>query len=154
MNKVVATNRKAQRDYSILETIEAGIELKGSEVKSIRAGKINLNDSFARFEGSQIILYNTHISPYEEASYLNVEPTRPRRLLLHKNQIKKLTGQLTQRGFTLVPLKVYFSDRGFAKIELALCKGKKLYDRRETIKRREMELEMRRVMKSREFSKQ
>ena len=149
MNKVVATNRKAQRDYSILETIEAGIELKGSEVKSIRAGKVNLNDSFARFEGSQIILYNTHISPYEEASYLNVEPTRPRRLLLHKNQIKKLTGQLTQRGFTLVPLKVYFSERGFAKIELALCKGKKLYDRRETIKRREMELEMRRVMKSR-----
>jgi len=149
MNKVVATNRKAQRDYSILETIEAGIELKGSEVKSIRAGKINLNDSFARFEGSQIILYNTHISPYEEASYLNVEPTRPRRLLLHKNQIKKLTGQLTQRGFTLVPLKVYFSERGFAKVELALCKGKRLYDRRETIKRREMELEMRRILKSR-----
>ena len=149
MTKAIATNRKAQRDYSILETIEAGIELKGSEVKSIRAGKINLNDSFARFEGSQIILYNTHISPYEEASYLNVEPTRPRRLLLHKNQIRKLTGQLTQRGFTLVPLKVYFSDRGFAKVELALCKGKKLYDRRETIKRREMELEMRRILKSR-----
>ena len=149
MNKVVATNRKAQRDYSILETIEAGIELKGSEVKSIRAGKINLNDSFARMEGSDIILYNTHISPYEEASYLNVEPTRPRRLLLHKNQIKKLTGQLTQRGFTLVPLKVYFSDRGFAKVELALCKGKRLYDRRETIKRREADLEMRRILKSR-----
>ena len=149
MTKVVATNRKAQRDYSILETIEAGIELKGSEVKSIRAGKINLNDSFARFEGSQIILYNTHISPYEEASYLNVEPTRPRRLLLHKNQIKKLTGQLTQRGFTLVPLKVYFSDRGFAKVELALCKGKKLYDKRENIKRREADLEMRRILKSR-----
>jgi SsrA-binding protein len=149
MTKVAATNRKAQRDYSILETIEAGIELKGSEVKSIRAGKINLNDSFARFEGSQIILYNTHISPYEEASYLNVEPTRPRRLLLHKNQIRKLTGRLTQRGFTLVPLKAYFNDRGFVKVELALCKGKRLYDRRETIKRRELELEMRRVMKSR-----
>lgn len=149
MTKAIATNRKAQRDYSILETIEAGIELKGSEVKSIRAGKINLSDSFARFEGSQIILYNTHISPYEEASYLNVEPTRPRRLLLHKNQIRKLTAQLTQRGFTLVPLKVYFSDRGFAKVELALCKGKKLYDRRETIKRRELELEMRRILKSR-----
>jgi SsrA-binding protein len=149
MSKIIATNRKAQRDYSILETIEAGIELKGSEVKSIRAGKINLNDSFARFEGSQIILYNTHISPYEEASYLNVEPTRPRRLLLHKNQIRKLTAQLTQRGFTLVPLKAYFNDRGFAKVELALCKGKRLYDRRETIKRREMELEMRRILKSR-----
>jgi SsrA-binding protein len=149
MSKVVATNRKAQRDYSILETIEAGIELKGSEVKSIRAGKINLNDSFARLEGSQIILYNTHISPYEEASYLNVEPTRPRRLLLHKNQIRKLSGRLTQRGFTLVPLKAYFNDRGFAKVELALCKGKKLYDRRQAIKRRELELETRRILKSR-----
>lgn len=149
MTKVVATNRKAQRDYAILETIEAGIELKGSEVKSVRAGKINLNDSFARVEGSQIILYNTHISPYDQASYLNVEPTRVRRLLLRKKQIRKLTGHLTQRGFTLVPLRVYFSDRGFAKIELALCKGKKLYDRREDIKRREQELEMRRILKAR-----
>jgi len=149
MNKIIATNRKAHRDYAILETVECGIELKGSEVKSLRAAKINLNDSFARVEGNEIILYNTHISPYEEASYLNVEPTRLRRLLLHRNQIRKITGQLNQRGFTLVPLRIYFNERGFAKIELALCKGKRLYDKREDIKRRETELEMRRVLKSR-----
>lgn len=149
MSKIVATNRKAQRDYVILETLECGIELKGSEVKSARAGKINLNDSFARIENNQVILYNTHISPYEEASYLNVEPARLRRLLLHKNQIQKLTTQVAQKGFTLIPLKVYFNERGFAKLELALCKGKKLYDKRESIKRREVELEMRRVLKTR-----
>jgi len=149
MNKAIATNRKAHRDYTVLETIECGIELKGSEVKSIRAGRINLDDSFGRVENNEIILCNTHISPYEQASYLNVEPARPRRLLLHKNQIRKLIGQVAQRGFTLVPLKVYFSERGFVKIELGLCRGKKLYDRREALKRRESELEIRRAMKIR-----
>jgi len=149
MNKLIATNRKAHRDYTILGTIECGIELKGSEVKSLRLGKMNLEDSFARIENNEVILYNTHISPYLEASYLNVEPKRPRRLLLRKNQIRKLFGQVAQRGFTLVPLKAYFSDRGFAKIELALCRGKKLYDRREIIKRREEELTIRRMMKYR-----
>lgn len=149
MSKVIATNRKAYRDYIVLESFECGIELKGSEVKSVREGKINLNDSFARLESNEIILYNTHISPYEQASYLNVEPTRPRKLLLHRSQIRKVTGQLTQRGLTLIPLKAYFNDRGFAKIELALCKGKKLYDKREDIKRRELDLEMRRVLKAR-----
>lgn len=149
MSKIVATNRKAQRDYVILETFECGIELKGSEVKSARAGKINLNDSFARIENNQVILYNTHISPYVEASYLNVEPTRLRRLLLHKNQICKLTAQLAQKGFTFIPLKMYFNERGFVKLELALCKGKKLYDKREAIKRREAEVEMRRILKTR-----
>lgn len=147
--KPIATNRKAYRDYQILQTLECGIELKGSEVKSLRLGKINLEDSFARVENNGVILYNTHISPYEQASYLNVEPTRPRRLLLHKNQIRKIIGELTQKGFTLVPLKAYFSERGFAKIELALCKGKKLYDRRQDIKRREAELEIRRALKAR-----
>ena len=147
--KIIATNRKAHRDYIILETLEAGIDLKGSEVKSARAGKVNLNDSFASVEGSEVILYNTHISPYEQASYFNVEPTRARRLLLHRNKIKKITGQLTQRGLTLVPLKAYFNERGFVKIELALCKGKKRYDKREAIKRRELDLEMKRALKSR-----
>jgi SsrA-binding protein len=149
MTKVVATNRKALRDYIVLESIECGIELKGSEVKSLREDKISLNDSFARIENNEVILYNTHISPYAQASYLNVEPTRLRRLLLHKNQIRKLIGQVAQKGFTLIPLKVYFNERGFAKLELALCKGKRLYDKREDIKRRELDLEMRRVMKSR-----
>ena len=149
MTPTIATNRKAYRDYIFLEVFECGIELKGSEVKAIRAGKINLNDSYARVENKHVVLYNTHISPYEEASYLNVEPTRPRRLLLHRKQIKKLSGEVAQKGFTLVPLKVYFNARGFAKLELALCKGKRLYDRREDIKRREADLAIRRVMKSR-----
>jgi len=148
MAKNITTNRKAYRDYAVLETVECGIELKGSEVKSARAGKINLDDSFARVENGEVILYNTYISPYEQASYLNVEPTRPRRLLLHSNQIRKITGQLAQKGLTLVPMKAYFSERGFVKIELALCKGKKLYDRREDIKRREAELQIRRALKS------
>lgn len=148
-NKVIVTNRKAYRDYTILETLECGIELKGSEVKSIRAGRINLEDSFARIENDQVILYNTHISPYEEASYLNVEPVRQRRLLLHGSQIKKLSGEVFQKGLTLVPLKVYFSERGFVKVALALCKGKKLYDRRDSVKRRESELHVRRILKSR-----
>jgi SsrA-binding protein len=149
MSRPAATNRKAHRDFEVLETLEAGLELKGSEVKSIRAGRINLEDSFARIENGEVILYNTHISPYEQASYLNVEPTRPRRLLLHKKQIARLMGQVAQRGFTLVPLKVYFSARGYAKVELALCRGKKLYDKRRDIKRREEDLTMRRVLKSR-----
>jgi SsrA-binding protein len=149
MSKIIATNRKALRDYAVLETIECGIELKGSEVKSLRESKVNLNDSFARIENNEVILYNTHISPYEQASYLNVEPTRLRRLLLHRNQIRKLIGQVTQKGFTLVPLKIYFNERGFVKVELALCKGKKLYDHREDIKRREVELAVRRALKSR-----
>jgi SsrA-binding protein len=147
--KIITNNRKAHRDYVVLETFEAGIELKGSEVKSLREGRMNLNDSFGRIESGQVILYSAHISPYAQASYLNVDPIRQRRLLLHSNQIRKLTGELTQKGFTLVPLKAYFNDRGFAKVELALCKGKKLYDRREDIKRREQDLEMRRMLKNR-----
>jgi SsrA-binding protein len=149
MTKLIATNRKAFRDYEVLETLEAGIELKGSEVKSLRDGKINLGDSFARIENNEAILYNTHISPYEQASYLNVDPLRQRKLLLHKKQISKLAGSIVQRGFTLVPIKVYFNERGFAKVELALCKGKKLYDKRRDIKRREEDLAMRRIMKAR-----
>ncbi|OGX45928.1 MAG: SsrA-binding protein [Omnitrophica WOR_2 bacterium RIFCSPLOWO2_12_FULL_51_8] len=149
MSNIAATNRKAHRDYAVLETFECGIELKGSEVKSVRQGRVNLGDSFARIEGGQAILYNAHISPYAEASYLNVEPLRERRLLLHKRQINKLAGQLAQRGLTLIPLKVYFNKRGFVKLELGLCKGKKLYDRREDIKRREADLEVRRALKRR-----
>ena len=149
MSNAIATNRKAGRDYEILEAFECGIELKGSEVKSLRDRKVSLEDSFARIENSEVMLYNVHISPYEEASYLNVEPTRPRRLLLHRSQISKLAGQVVQKGLTLVPLKAYFNARGFAKIELALCKGKKLYDRREAVKRKEAELEIRRALKSR-----
>lgn len=149
MNKIIATNRKAQRDYHIIESVECGIELKGGEVKSLRAGKITLDDSFARLDEKGVALYNAYVSPYEQASYLNVEPKRPRRLLLHASQIRKIAAQAVQRGFTLVPLRVYFNDRGYAKVELALCKGKKSYDRREDIKRRESDMAMRRILKSR-----
>lgn len=149
MSKITATNRKAYRDYFVLESFESGIALKGSEVKSIRDGRINLDDSFARIEAGEVVLFNAHISLYTEASYLNVEPTRARKLLLHKNQIRKMSGALTQKGLTLVPLKVYFNDRGFAKIELGICKGKKSYDKREDIKRRETDLAIRRVIKNR-----
>jgi len=149
MSALIASNKKAHRDYAILETLECGIELKGSEVKSLRMGRMNLDDSFALIEKNEVILYNIHISPYEQASYLNVEPKRPRRLLLRRNQIRKLAGQIAQRGFTLVPLRAYFNERGFAKIELALAKGKKLYDRRQDMKRREADMEMRRAMKAR-----
>ena len=145
----IITNHKARRDYEVLETVECGIELKGSEVKSLREGKANLDDSFARIEKEEIILYNSHISPYEQASYLNVEPTRSRKLLLHKGQINKLLGQISQKGLTLVPLKFYFNDRGFVKVELALCKGKKLHDRREDLKRRDSDRTMRRIIKGR-----
>ncbi len=149
MSKSILTNRKAYRDYEVLETLECGIELKGSEVKSLRAGKINLNDSFARIEKLEAFLYNAHISHYTEASYLNVDTDRIRRLLLHKKQIERIAGKLAQKGLTLIPLKVYFNDRGFVKLELGLCKGKKLYDKRESIKRRETDLEMRRAVKNR-----
>ena len=149
MSNIIATNRKAYRDYAVLESLECGIELKGSEVKSLRAAKINLNDGFARFEGPEIFLYNAHISHYAQASYLNVDPDRHRKLLLHKQQIQRINGKLTQKGLTLIPLKIYFNDRGFVKIELGLCKGKKLYDKRETVKRRETDKLLRRVIKDR-----
>ena len=149
MSKSIITNRKACRDYEVLESLECGIELKGSEVKSLRDSKINLDDSFARAEKGELFLYNAHISHYTQASYLNVDPDRPRKLLLHKNQIERVTGKLTQKGLTLIPLKFYFNDRGFVKLELALCKGKKLYDKRDSIKRRETDLEMRRAIKNR-----
>ncbi|MCK9572705.1 MAG: SsrA-binding protein SmpB [Candidatus Omnitrophica bacterium] len=147
MSKTIVTNRKALRDYEVLESLEAGIELKGSEVKSLRDAKVNLNDSFARFEKGELFLYNAHISHYSEASYLNVDPVRTRKLLLHKGQIQKLSDKLTQKGLTLIPLKAYFNDRGYAKFEIALCKGKKLYDKRDDIKRRESNLEIRRALK-------
>jgi len=148
MDKVIVTNRKAQRDYQTLNTWEVGIELKGVEVKSIREGRASLNESFARVENDQILLYNMHISPYEQASFFNVDPIRVRRLLLHRSQITKITSQVFQRGFTLIPLKLYFNNRGFVKIELALARGKKLYDRRMDIKRREVDLEIKRAIRA------
>ena len=145
--KNIATNKKALRDYAILERDEAGIELVGSEVKSLRQAKANLDDSFARIEDGQAFLYNLHIAPYEQASYLNVEPTRVRRLLLHRSQINKLEAKAAQRGLTLIPLRLYFNQGGIVKIELALAKGKKFYDRREDIKKKDTDLAIRRAMR-------
>jgi SsrA-binding protein len=149
MSNVIATNRKAFRDYTVLERFEAGLELKGGEVKSLRDGRITLDDSFCRVEDFQVALYNTHINPYAQASYLNVEATRPRRLLLHKSQIKHLAQEVDQKGLTIIPLRVYFSERGFAKMEIALCKGKKAYDHREDIKKREVDKKIKQTLKNR-----
>jgi SsrA-binding protein len=149
MSTIIATNKKAFRDYQIFESVEAGIELKGSEVKSFRSRKADFADSFARVENGQVILYNMHISPYAEASYLNVAEKRPRRLLLHKKEIDKLAIRVNQSGFTLIPLKAFFNERGYAKITLALCKGKRLYDKRDDIKKRETELKIKRITRNR-----
>lgn len=144
--KAIATNSKAGRDYLIVDSLEAGIVLKGSEIKSIREGNVNIRDSYARIENGEVFLFNAHISHYQQASYQNVEPERVRKLLLHRRQINKLLGQVSQRGLTLIPLKLYFKD-GLVKVELALGKGKQLYDKRQDIKRRESDLQMRRAMK-------
>ena len=145
--RVICTNRKLFRDYEVLDTFECGIELKGSEVKSLREAKGNIDDAFARVEGAEIFLYSCHIPPYEKASYFKEEATRPRRLLLHRTQIRKLIGQVTQRGYTLAPMRMYFNRRGLVKVALSLVKGKKLYDRRQEIKKKDMEREMRRSMR-------
>lgn len=150
MSNNIASNKQAFRDYEVLETAEAGIELRGSEVKSLREGRINLGDSFARInENFEVFLYNTHISQYTQASYLNADSMRVRKLLLHKREIKKLHAKLTQKGLTLVPLKMYFNSRGFVKVEIALCKGKKDYDRRDDIKKREVDMKIRKMMRNR-----
>jgi SsrA-binding protein len=146
--KVVATNRKAFHDYSIEEKLEAGIVLKGTEVKSLREGKVNLRDSYASVEHGEAILHNCHISPYSHGNIMNHDPLRPRKLLLHRKEINKLLGKTQQKGLTLVPLRIYFSKRGQAKVEIALAKGKKQYDRREAIKSREAGREVERAMKS------
>lgn len=147
MEKIVATNRKALRDYEILETIEAGIELKGSEVKSIRQGNIDISEGFARIENGEVFLYNTRIAGLIQAGYFKVEPERVRKLLLHRRQIIRIYQTLSQKGYTLIPLRVYFNEKGFVKIELGLCKGKKLYDRRQIIKQKETEFRLRKILK-------
>jgi SsrA-binding protein len=147
--KVVATNRKAFHDYFIEERFEAGIVLQGTEVKSLRDGRANLQDSYASARDGEVYLYNCHISPYSHGNIMNHDPTRPRKLLLHKKEINKLMGKTQQKGLTLVPLRIYFSKRGHAKVELGLAKGKKLYDRRESIKAREAGREVERAIKER-----
>ncbi|XGV97153.1 MAG: SsrA-binding protein SmpB [Leptolyngbya sp. BL-A-14] len=146
--KIVSDNRQARFLYEILETYEAGIELMGTEVKSIRAGKVNLRDGFALIRNGEVLLLNVQISPHQTTSQtFNHEPTRTRKLLLHREEIRKLIGKVEQQGLTLVPLKMYMK-RGWVKVDLALVRGKKLHDKRETIKKREDERSMQRALKN------
>ena len=146
--KVVARNRKARHQYEILETLEAGMALKGPEVKSIRAGHVSFQDSFARVERGEVWLHSLHISPYEQANRFNEDPTRPRKLLLNRSEIRRLVGKVEEKGLTLVPLEIYFS-KGYAKVLIAVARGKKLHDKRETLKRKDQEREAQRAMRER-----
>ena len=144
--KIIAQNKKAFHDYEISDRFEAGLVLLGTEVKSLREGRANLKDSYARVKKEEVFLYGLHISPYTHASFDNHDPERVRKLLLHKSEIKRLQGKTQERGFSLVPLKVYFKN-GRAKIEIALARGKKEYDKRESIKRKEENRELDRIKK-------
>ncbi len=137
--KVIARNKKARHNYEILEEYEAGIVLKGSEVKSVRQGKVSIVDSFARVEDGELWLENMYIAPYEKSSAVfGHDPRRKRKLLMHKKEIRRLSGKLAQKGLTLIPLEVYINDRGLVKVKLALARGKKKYDKREAIKERDL----------------
>ncbi len=144
--KTVVRNRKARHDYAIEEVMEAGIALIGTEVKSLRMGRASLQDSYAQVTGNEVFLRNAHIDQYEPAARFNHDPLRPRRLLLHKSEIRRLSSKVIQKGYTLVPLSIYFRD-GKAKVELALARGKKVYDKREAIRERDIEREARRVLR-------
>lgn len=145
--KIITQNRKARHDYHLVETFDAGIVLMGSEIKSIRDNKINLQDGFVQEQENELWLMNVHINPYEQASIFgHTDPMRPRKLLLHRKEINRIIGKLRERGYTAVPTKVYL-ERGLAKVEIALAKGKKLYDKRQTIAKRDADREIRRAMK-------
>ena len=144
----IAINRKARHDYFVDETFEAGLILTGSEVKSLRDGRANLKDSYARFHGSDLVLMNAHISPYDPASRQNHEATRSRKLLMHRRELDRLMGKLREKGLTLIPLRLYFNVRGRAKVELGLAHGKRQYDKRQTIKEREARRETARALRS------
>lgn len=145
--KVVADNRKARFNYEIVDTIEAGISLTGTEVKSLRAGKATITEAYAGPSGEEFLLFNAYIPEYLQANRFNHETRRPRRLLLHKRQINRLLGATQREGFTVVPLKVYFNDRGRAKVEIALARGKNLHDKRETEKKRSWDRDKARIMR-------
>lgn len=137
--KLIASNKKARHDYFIEEVYEVGIALTGTEIKSIRQGRVNLKESFAKVENGELVIYQMHISPYEQGNRFNVDPVRPRKLLLHRQEIRKLIGYTTLKGLTLVPLSIYINEKGLAKIELAVARGKKLYDKRESTAKRDAE---------------
>ena len=146
--RVVLLNRKARHEYTILDTFDAGLALAGTEVKSIRGGRANIQDAFARVEDGEVWLHNMHVAPYEHGTYWNLDTRRRRKLLLHRREIAEIRAKLEQKGLALVPLRLYF-QRGYAKVELGVGRGKKLYDRREDIAKRDVEREQRREMASR-----
>ncbi len=145
----IATNKKAYRDYFVLERFDAGVELKGSEVKSLREGRIMLNDSFCRVEKNEVLMYNCHINTYSHTASFAEDSLRSRRLLLHKKEIRHLDQEVSQKALTIIPLRMYFNDRGWAKVEVALCKGKQSHDRREDIRKREIDKKIKQTLKSR-----
>ncbi len=147
-DRLIADNRKARHDYHLFDTYEAGVVLLGTEVKAIREGRVNLRDSYGRIEGGEVFLFNVHISPYSHRGYAGHEPLRRRKLLLNRSEIRKLVGKIVERGFTLVPVRMYFK-RGRVKVAVAVAKGKKEYDKRETIRRREIDRETRAAVKER-----
>ncbi|POZ93315.1 SsrA-binding protein SmpB [Petrotoga halophila] len=144
---ILARNKKATHDYEIIETFEAGISLLGTEVKSSKAGKINFKDSFCKIENGELILYNIHISPYSGASIFNHDPERPRKLLLHKKEIRRLRSKVKQEGLTIIPLEFYVNNKGLIKVKIALAKGLKKYDKREKIAEKEYERRIRKQQK-------
>lgn len=145
--KIIANNKKARHDYFIEEVYEAGIVLTGTEIKSIRQGKVNLKESYAKIENGELFIYQMHISPYEQGNRYNVDPTRARKLLLHKRELRKLIGYITQKGLALIPLNIFINERGKAKMEIAIARGKKLYDKREDIAKRDSERRMQHELK-------
>ena len=147
-SRTITVNRKARHDYFIEETVEAGLVLTGSEVKSLRDGRANLKDSFARIDHDEAVLVNAHISPYDPAARDGHEPTRSRKLLLHRREIDRLAGKVKEKGLTLIPLRLYFNARGRAKVELGLARGKRQYDKRQVIKEREARRETERALRS------
>ena len=146
--QLIADNRKARHDYHVFDTYEAGVVLLGTEVKAIREGRVNLRDSYGRVEAGEVFLHNLHISPYSHRGYSEHEPLRRRKLLLNKREIRKLIGKMVERGFTLVPVRMYFK-RGLVKVTVGVARGKKAYDKRESIKRREIDRETRALVKER-----
>ncbi len=147
--KIIASNKKAYHNYEIVESLEAGIALLGSEVKSVREGRISLKDSYAEIKNGEVYLVQAHISPYEPANRFNHDPLRERKLLLHRREIKRLIGKIREKGFTLVPTKVMFNEKGKVKVEISLARGKRLYEKKRAIKERDLAREMRAALKNR-----
>lgn len=150
--KNIAANRKARHEYHILDTYETGLVLKGTEVKSLREGKVSLRESFAQFDNNELYILNMHISPYAFGNIFNVNPKRKRKLLLHSREIKRLKGQVEEKGLTLIPLRIYFK-KGYAKLELALAKGKKFYDKRHALAEKDAQMDMERELKNKKWGR-